>query len=114
MSQTDVPTQQTLTNSTQVQVGASSMVALVAGYAYGHGWLSLSLTDWTTIVTALVTIGPILWPIIKTRAQALKDQTGKLKNTTVVTDKASAEALPNNKDVVASTPAIVAAISKAQ
>lgn len=111
---TDVPTQQALTNSTQVQVGASSMIALAAGYAAGHGYLSLSLSDWTTLLTMATVAAPILWPIIKTRAQALKDQTGRLKNTTVVTDAASANALPNNKDVVASTPAIVAAISKAQ
>jgi hypothetical protein len=32
--------------------------------------------------------------------------------TTVVTDKATADALPNNPDVIAATPAIVAAIKQ--
>ena len=47
------------------------------------------------------------------RAQALKDTVGHMDKTTVVTDKASADALPNNKDVVAATPEIIAAIKKA-
>jgi len=34
----------------------------------------------------------------------LKITVGNLPKTTVITDQASADALPNNKDVVASTP----------
>lgn len=41
---------------------------------------------------------------------AQKDAVGKMLNTTVVTDAASAAALPDNKDVVATTPEIVAAL----
>ena len=44
--------------------------------------------------------------------QAMKDAVGNMKNTTVVTDKASADALPENKSVIAITPEIVAAIKK--
>jgi hypothetical protein len=100
-------------NNTQVQTGGAAFIALLAGFAAGHGWLGLSLTDWTTILTALAGVGAILWPVIQTRAQKLKDSTGKLPGTTVVTDKASADALPENKDVVAVTPEIAAAIKKA-
>lgn len=46
--------------------------------------------------------------------QSLMDTVGKLPSTTVVTSKASADALPDNKDVVAVTPEIVAAIKKVQ
>jgi hypothetical protein len=102
-----------VTNKTQLQTTAATIVAAGAGYLAGKGYLGLSLTDWTTILTAVVTVGSIVWPILVTRAQSLKDTVGHLKNTTVVTDEASAKALPNNPDVVASTPEIVSAIKKA-
>jgi len=101
-------------NSTQAQTGGAALIALVAGYAAGHGWLGLSLSDWTSLVTLIVGAGAILWPVLQTRAQKLKDSVGKLPATTVITDKASADALPNNKDVVAVTPAIVAAVKAAK
>jgi hypothetical protein len=101
-------------NKTQLQTTAASLVGIAAGYAYGQGWLGLSLTDWTTILTALVTVGAVAGPAIVTRAKALKDQVGNLPNTTVVTDKATADALPNNPDVIEATPAIVAAVKAAK
>ena len=101
-------------NKTQLQTTAASLVGIAAGYAAGHGWLGLDVGDWTTIIGGVVAIGAVLWPAIVTRAQSLKDTVGHLKGTTVVTDAASAHALPNNKDVVAATPEIVAAIQKAQ
>jgi hypothetical protein len=101
-------------NKTQLQTTAASLVGVAAGYAAGHGWLGLSVTDWTTVIGGIVAVGSVLWPAIVTRAQSLKDTVGKMRATTVVTDKASADALPDNKDVIAATPEIVAAIKKAQ
>src|SRR5580692_4888602 len=101
-------------NKTQLQTTAASLVGVAAGYAAGHGWLGLSVTDWTTVIGGVVAVGSVLWPAIVTRAQSLKDTVGKMRATTVVTDKASADALPDNKDVIAATPEIVAAIKKAQ
>lgn len=46
-------------------------------------------------------------------SQNLKDTVGKMPSTTVVTDKASSEALPNNPDVIAATPELISAIKKA-
>lgn len=110
----DLPTTPTpMTNSTQVQVGAGAIIALIAGFAAGHNWLNLSVSDWTTIITAAAGVGAILWPVLVTRAKSLKNTVGNLPATTVVTDEASAKALPNNKDVVAVTPEIAAAIKKA-
>ena len=100
-------------NNAQTQTSAAALIGIAAGFAAGHGWLGLSITDWTTLITALVGAGAVLWPVIATRAQALKDTVGKLPSTTVITDKASADALPNNNDVIAATPEIVAAIKKA-
>lgn len=101
-------------NSTQLTTSTSALVGVAAGFAAGHNWLGLGLGDWTTIVGALVAAGTVALPAIVTRAQALKNATGNLDHTTVVTDAASANALPNNKDVVAATPQIVAAIKAAQ
>lgn len=101
-------------NKTQLQTTAASLVGVAAGYAAGQGWLGLSVGDWTTVLGAMVAVGSVLWPAIVTRAQSLKDTVGKLPATTVVTDKASADALPNNPDVIASTPAIAAAVTAAK
>lgn len=101
-------------NNTQVQTSSAALIALVAGFAAGHGWLGLSLSDWTTLVTAFAGAGAILWPVLQTRALKLKDQVGKMPATTVVTDKASADALPDNKDVIAATPKITAAVKAEQ
>jgi hypothetical protein len=100
-------------NKTQLQTTAASLIGVAAGYAAGHGWLGLDAGAWTTIIGSTVATGSVLWPAIVTRAQSLKDTVGRLPKTTVVTDKASADALPNNKDVIAATPEIVAAIQKA-
>ena len=99
-------------NNTQVITTSSTLVAVVAGYAAGHGWLGLNTADWTTVVGGIVAAGTILVPAIVTRARALKDTVGKMPATTVVTDKATADALPGNPDVIAATPEIVAAIKK--
>jgi hypothetical protein len=103
-----------VTNKTQLQTTAATLVGIGAGYLAGKGYLGLSLTDWTTILTGVVTVGTVLWPVLVTRAQSLKDTVGHLKNTTVVTDAESAKALPNNPDVIAATPKIVAAIKETQ
>jgi hypothetical protein len=100
-------------NKTQLQTTAASLIGVLAGYAAGHGWLGLSASDWTTILTSVVAVGSILWPALATRAQSLKDTVGNMDKTVVVTDKASAEALPNNKSVIAETPELEAAIKKA-
>ncbi len=101
-------------NKTQLQTSAASLVGVLAGYAAGHNWLGLSVGDWTTILGGLVSIGAVIWPLVAARAQSLKDTVGHMDRTTVVTDAASANALPNNPDVIAATPEIVAAVKKAQ
>lgn len=99
-------------NKTQLQTTAAPLIAVAAGYAASHGWLGLDGSAWGTVLTALGAAAVVLWPAIVTRARSLKDTVGKMPMTTVVTDPASAAELPNNKDVVAATPQIVAAIAK--
>lgn len=100
-------------NKTQLQTTVAPLVGVAAGYLAGAHVLNLSAGDWTTVIGGILGVGAILWPAIVTRANSLKDTVGNLPKTTVVTDQASADALPNNKDVVASTPEIAAAIKKA-
>ena len=101
-------------NNTQVQTGGAAFIALLAGFAAGHGYLGLSLTDWTTLLTLIFGAGAILWPVVQTRALKLKDTVGNMDNTRVITDKASADALPKNDSVIANTPAIDAAVKIAK
>lgn len=101
-------------NKTQLQTSAASLIGVLAGYAAGHGWLGLSASDWTTILGALVSIGAVVWPLVAARGQSLKDTVGHMEKTTVITDAASAAALPNNPDVIAATPAIVQAVNVAK
>jgi hypothetical protein len=103
-----------LPNTTQSITTTSALVGVLAGYAAGHGWLGLDVGAWTVVIGGIAAGAAVVVPAIVTRAQALKNATGHLDHTTVVTDKASADALPNNPDVVAATPAIVAAIKQAQ
>lgn len=108
------PTKGANMNSTQLTTTSAALVATAAGYAAGHGWLGLDAGAWGLIFGSLALIVPILAPALLTRAKALKNTVGNMDHTTVVTDAASAAALPNNKDVVAATPAIVAAIKAVQ
>jgi hypothetical protein len=101
-------------NSTQLQTTTASIVAGAAGFAAGHGWLGLDASAWGSIFAAGAVLLPALWPAIVTRAKSLKNTVGNMPGTTVVTTAADAAALPGNKDVVAATPAIVAAIKQAQ
>lgn len=101
-------------NQTQIQTTLAPIVAVIAGALAAKGFLGIDTAGWTTIIFSALAVGAIVWPAIATRAQSLKDTVGGMPQTTVVTDAASAAALPDNKDVVAATPEIVAAIKKAQ
>lgn len=100
-------------NKTQLQTTFAPLIAALAGFLAGKGVFGLDSATWAIIIGAVGTAGAAIWGAIVTRPQALKDATGGLPNTTVVTDRASAAALPNNPDVVAATPEIVNAIKKA-
>lgn len=100
-------------NKTQLQTTLAPLIAAIAGFLAGKGVFGLDSATWATILGSIGALGAAIWGAVATRSQALKDTTGGLPNTTVVTDRASAAALPNNPDVVAVTPEIVNAINKA-
>lgn len=100
-------------NKTQLQTTLAPLVAAVAGFLAGKGIFGFDAQTWISILGGVFALAATVWGAVATRPQALKDTTGGLLNTTVVTDAASAAALPNNPDVVAATPEIVNAIKKA-
>ena len=66
-----------------------------------------------TVIFGFVSACLAVIATVVSSSQNLKDTVASMPSTTVVTDKVSADALPNNKDVIAATPEIVAAIKKA-
>jgi hypothetical protein len=70
----------------------------------------LDQTTWNTLISSIAVAGVTAAMAYINRPLALKDTVGKMDQTTVITDKASADALPQNQDVVANTPAITAAV----
>lgn len=102
-----------LPNSTQAQTTLASLVGVAAGFAAGHGWLGLDAASWGTIFAGLFATAAVVWPAVVTRLQSLKNTVGN-NGAKVITDAASANALPNNPNVIAATPEIAAAVAKAQ
>ena len=100
-------------NKTQVQTTFAPLVAAIAGFLAGKGYFGFDAQTWIAIIGGIGALGATIWGAMASRPQSLKDTTASLPNTTVVTDQASADALPNNKDVVATTPELVSAIKKA-
>lgn len=101
-------------NKTQLQTTLAPLVGVLAGYLAGAHVLNLSAGDWAIVISSVMAAGAVLWPALVTRATSLKDTVGKMPATTVVTDKASAAALPDNPDVVATTPQIANAVNAAK
>lgn len=99
-------------NKTMILNVVTPLIATAATYLASKVPL-LDQATWNSLITSIAVAGVTAALAYFNRSQALKDTVGKLPATTVVTDKASADALPNNKDVVAVTPAIAAAIQKA-
>jgi hypothetical protein len=90
-------------NKTQIQTTLAPLIAAVAGFLAGKGVFGLDAATWATVLGSLATVGAIAWGAAAAHNTALKDTVGGMVNTTVVTDKASAEALPMNAGVVSNT-----------
>lgn len=100
-------------NKTQLQTTVAPLIAVAAGYLAGAHVLDLSVGDWGIVISSLLGVGAIVWPAMVTRLQSLKNTVGN-SGAKVITDAASANALPNNSNVIAATPEISAAVNKAQ
>jgi hypothetical protein len=100
-------------NKTMIMNVVTPLVGLLADYLAKKVPL-LDQATWDTLIStiAVSVVTGVLAYI--NRPLALKDTVGKLDKTTVVTDEDSAKALKNNPDVVATTPAITAAVNAAK
>lgn len=94
-------------NQTQVQMTAAPFVAFLAGLLAGKGVFGLDAASWTLILGGAVGFGATVWGVIASRKPALANTLGNYKDTTVVTDKKTADALPDNASVVSNTTATV-------
>ena len=89
-------------NKTQLQTTLAPVVGVVAAYLATRYPL-LDAATWNSLVTSMAFAGVALFTGYVTRKTSLTDTVGNLPGTTVVTDKATADALPANSSVVANT-----------
>jgi hypothetical protein len=89
-------------NKTQLQTTLAPLIAAVAGFLAGKGVFGLDAATWATVLGSLATIGAVAWGAVAARKTSLADTVGQ-GGTVVVTDKATADALPANPNVVSST-----------
>lgn len=100
-------------NKTQIMNIITPLIATLAGVLATRFPL-LDQATWNMLITAVALASVTAVLTFVNRGQALKDTVGHLPLTTVVTDKASADALPKNPDVIAATPEIVKAVNEAK
>lgn len=89
-------------NNTQLQTILAPIIGALAIWLASKFPL-LDPTVWNTLITAIVGAGVAAFMGFITKNTALKNTVGNMSNTVVVTDKASADALPSNNSVVSNT-----------
>lgn len=90
------------------------LAAIIAGWlATKLNFIGIDQATWNSLVFSV--LGGIVAAVLGlfTKTTAVLDTAGSLPGTTVVTTPQNAAALPDNKDVIAATPEIVAAVKKA-
>jgi hypothetical protein len=100
-------------NQTMIKNILTPLAAALATYLASKVPL-LDQATWNTLISTVAVSGVTAALAYINRPLALKDTVGSMDHTTVVTDKASADALPKNSDVIAVTPAISAAVKAAK
>jgi hypothetical protein len=90
-------------NKTSLQTTLAPLIAAVAGFLAGKGVFGLDAATWATVLGSVATVGAVAWGAVAARKTALVDTVGNMTGTTVVTDKATASALPANDSVVSNT-----------
>ena len=96
-------------NQTSIQTTLAPLVAFLAGLLAGKGLFGFDAATWAPILGAVAAFGATVWGAVAARKTALANTVGNMAGTTVVTDAATAAALPDNSSVVSSkTVSIVA------
>src|SRR6202012_5210123 len=96
-------------NQTMIMNVITPLIGVVATWLASKVPL-LDQATWNTLISTVAVSAVTAGLAYINRPLALKNTVGNMDHTTVVTDKASADALPNNKSVVGSTPEIAVAI----
>jgi hypothetical protein len=101
-------------NNVQIKNILTPLFGLLATYlATKLNFLGIDPATWTTMVSSLGFGIVALILGFFTKTTNLMDTVGSQPGTTVVTTPANAAALPDNKDVIATTPQIASAVRAA-
>lgn len=93
-------------NTTQIQTTLAPLVAAIAGFLAGKGYFGLDAQTWIAVLGAIGTIGATIWGAIAASKKGVVAASASYQDTKVVTDAATANAIPNS-DVVSNTEAKV-------
>lgn len=102
-------------NSTAIKTILTPIFGALATYlATKLNFTGIDAATWNTIVSSVgFGIVAIIMGLF-TKTTTLMDTVGNQPGTTVVTTQANAAALPDNKDVIAATPQVAAAVNAAK
>lgn len=102
-------------NSTTIKTILTPIFGALATYlATKLNFTGIDAATWNTIVSSVgFGIVAIIMGLF-TKTTTLMDTVGNQPGTTVVTTQANAAALPDNKDVIAATPQVAAAVNAAK
>ena len=90
------------------------LAAIFAGWLATHlNFLGVDQATWNTLVFSILSGAVAVVLGFFTKTTNILDTAGAQPGTTVVTTRLMADALPDNKDVIAATPEIVRAVANA-
>lgn len=102
-------------NDINLKAILTPIAAAIAGLlATKLNFLGVDPATWNTIVFTVLSTATALVLGLFTKTTNVLDAAGKTAGTTVITTPANANALPDNKDVIAVTPQIVSAVNAAK
>lgn len=96
-------------NRTQVQTVLAPIIGVVAAWLASKVPL-LDQATWNTLISSVAVAGVAAFTAYITKKSNLADTLGKMSDTTVVTDKKTADSLPANSGVVSNTTAEVVTV----
>jgi len=102
-------------NSVQIKNVLTPIFGVIATFlATKLNFLGMDQATWNTLVSTIGFAGVSIVLGFFNKTTNLVDVVGNQPGTTVVTTPAIANALPDNKDVIATTPQIASAVKAAQ
>ncbi len=89
-------------NPTQIQTTLAPIVAAIAGFLAGKGYFGLSAETWISVIGGVLALGATIWGAVAASKKGVAASAASYTDTKVVTDAATAKAIPNS-DVLSNT-----------